>query len=186
MKRNWPRSNAAAATPSGAAQARQLQDSVNKQQSDLDRLTTQSRRLGCQSAGIFSIFTVQPPQCPPLNTQIDQARSAIDRTMNDLQRVQSGGGNDSESQRQSVLTALAQNNCGPQYRAAAAAPQRGIFETIFGGNAELRRLDVSQGGSFRTLCVRTCDGYYYPISFATSPAAFQRRRTDLPQYLPRG
>ena len=92
--------------------------------------------------------------------------------MSDLQRSQSGGGNDLESQRQSVITALAQNNCGPQYRAAAAAPQRGIFETIFGGNANYNGIDVSQGGTFRTLCVRSCDGYYYPISFATSPGHF--------------
>jgi hypothetical protein len=93
--------------------------------------------------------------------------------MNDLQRSQAPGGNDMESQRQSVIAALAQNNCGPQYRAAATAPQRGVFETIFGGaNTQYNGVDVSQGGSFRTLCVRTCDGYYYPISFATNPSHF--------------
>ena len=27
--------------------------------------------------------------------------------------------------------------------------------------------------TFRTLCVRTCDGYYFPISFATTPARFR-------------
>lgn len=27
---------------------------------------------------------------------------------------------------------------------------------------------------YRTLCVRQCDGYYWPISFATSPASFKR------------
>ncbi len=30
------------------------------------------------------------------------------------------------------------------------------------------------GGSFRTLCVRTCDGYYFPISFTTSSHNFKR------------
>jgi hypothetical protein len=29
-------------------------------------------------------------------------------------------------------------------------------------------------GSYRTLCVRTCDGFYFPISFATSPQNFSR------------
>ena len=29
------------------------------------------------------------------------------------------------------------------------------------------------GGTFRTICVRTCDGYYFPISFATSPDRFR-------------
>jgi hypothetical protein len=28
------------------------------------------------------------------------------------------------------------------------------------------------GGGYRTLCVRTCDGYYFPISFSTSTSRF--------------
>ncbi|MGZ5803743.1 MAG: DUF2865 domain-containing protein, partial [Xanthobacteraceae bacterium] len=159
--------------PSRSAAIQRNQDAVNRAQTSLDQLNTQSNRLGCRSAGIFSIFTPQPPQCSSLSSQIDQARSALDRAMSDMQRSQSGGGNDLESQRQSVIAALAQNNCGAQYRAAAAAPQRGVFETIFGGaNTNYNGIDVSQGGSFRTLCVRSCDGFYYPISFATSPAHF--------------
>jgi hypothetical protein len=27
-------------------------------------------------------------------------------------------------------------------------------------------------GTYRTLCVRTCDGYYFPISFSTVPSQF--------------
>jgi hypothetical protein len=159
--------------PSRATAIKRNEDNVNQLQANLDRMTAQSQRLGCQSAGIFSIFTPQPPQCSSLSSQIDQARTTLDRAMNDLQRSQAPGGNDLESQRQSVIAALAQNNCGPQYRAAAGAPQRGVFETIFGGaNTQYNGVDVSQGGTFRTLCVRTCDGFYYPISFATSPSHF--------------
>ena len=29
-----------------------------------------------------------------------------------------------------------------------------------------------QGGSLRTVCVRTCDGYYFPISYATNASRF--------------
>lgn len=32
----------------------------------------------------------------------------------------------------------------------------------------------SREGSYRTLCVRSCDGYYFPISFATSRSNFER------------
>jgi hypothetical protein len=32
------------------------------------------------------------------------------------------------------------------------------------------------GGGFRTVCVRLCDGYYWPISFATTPDNFERDR----------
>jgi len=29
-------------------------------------------------------------------------------------------------------------------------------------------------GTFRTLCVRTCDGYYFPVSFSTTSSFFER------------
>jgi len=104
-------------------------------------------------------------------------RANIDRTTGDLQRTRHGA--DDEMQRQAVFGALAQNNCGPQYR-TAAAPQRGFFETIFGGNpgagtaAPPATGDFPQVGSggYRTLCVRTCDGFYFPISYSTSPGRF--------------
>jgi hypothetical protein len=36
--------------------------------------------------------------------------------------------------------------------------------------------DDEDGGTYRTVCVRLCDGYYFPISFATTPEGFQRDR----------
>jgi hypothetical protein len=161
--------------PARAEQARRLEDASNKQQAELDRTQTQWQRLGCQPLTLFSIFVNQPPQCNALNGQIQQMRANFDRTMSDLQRTRHGG--DDEMQRQSVIGALAQNNCGPQYRAAAAQP-RGFFESLFGGNtgtaAPPAPGDYPQvgGSGYRTLCVRTCDGFYFPISYSTSPPRF--------------
>jgi hypothetical protein len=163
------------ADPGRAEQARRLEDALGKQQADLDRTQAQWQRLGCQSPSFFSIFANQPAQCGPLNGQIQQMRAAIDRTTSDLQRTRHGG--DDELQRQAVVGALAQNNCGPQYRVAAVPQQRGFFETLFGGpsggSTPAAPGDFPQaGGGYRTLCVRSCDGYYFPISYATSPAHF--------------
>ena len=106
-------------------------------------------------------------------------RGTIDRTQADLQRTRQGGQDD--MQRQGVIGALAQNNCGAQYQraAAAAAPQqRGFFETLFGGPGSMVAPpapgDYPQVGAsgYRTLCVRTCDGYYFPISNSTSSTRF--------------
>jgi uncharacterized protein DUF2865 len=162
------------ADPARAEQARRIEETMNKQQADLDRTQSQWQRLGCQPPSLFSIFSNQSPQCTPLNYQIQQMRANIDRTMADLQRTRHGA--DDDMQRQSVLGALAQNSCGPQYR--VAAPQRGFFETLFGGGAPAGPTpgvaDYPQvgGGGYRTLCVRTCDGFYFPISYSTSPARF--------------
>jgi hypothetical protein len=169
----------AGADPARAEQGRRIEESLSKQQSDLDRVQAQYQRLGCQPATLFSIFVQQAPQCGGLSGQIQQMRGNIDRTLADLQRTRRGGEDD--MQRQAVINALAQNSCGPQYRAAAAAAapqQRGFFETLFGGpNTNIPPPapgDYPQvgAGGYRTLCVRTCDGYYFPISNSTSSTRF--------------
>lgn len=77
----------------------------------------------------------------------------------------------------------------------------GLFTMLFGGEekrriievpvernrtredrAEKRRVKITEGngdydypgpgGTFRTLCVRTCDGYYFPVSFSTTSSRF--------------
>jgi hypothetical protein len=162
------------ADPARADQNKRYEDAVNKQQADLDRVLVQSRRLGCEGGGFFSLFGGQNPQCSQINQQIQQMRGNLDRMLSDQQRMQGGGVQ--ESQRQTVIAALAQNNCGPQYR-AAANQERGFFDSMFGGNQS----GGVQGGygapdgsaTFRTLCVRTCDGFYFPVSFATTPARFR-------------
>jgi hypothetical protein len=169
----------AGADPARAEQIRRIEDALNRQQADLDRTRQQWQRLGCQPPNLFSIFVNQPPQCGPLNNQINQIRAAIDRTTSDLERSRHSGEDD--VQRQQVLGALAQNNCGPQYRAAAAPRPKGILETLFGGGDNPDgplppgvepQMIPGGGGGYRTLCVRTCDGYYFPVSFSTSQSRF--------------
>ena len=166
-----------AVDPARADQIRRTEDASRQQQGELDRLNAQARQLGCQSGGFFSFFGGQNPRCTPLNQQIQQTRANLERTLADLDRMQGGSAGDREAQRQTVIAALAQNNCGPQYR-AAANQQRGFFDTLFGGNrggyggGDNGGLFSSNSGTFRTVCVRTCDGYYYPISYATSQDRF--------------
>ena len=161
-------------------QIRRYQDAQTQQQAELDRVTSQAKRMGCDSSGFFSIFSGQSSQCGPVNTRIQQMRANLDQITSNLERLRTGGfgGPDRDSQRRSVLTALAQNNCGPQYANAAAAPGPGGFlNNLFGGgnnnpNGQPGVDPSTMSGTYRTVCVRTCDGGYFPISFATSPARF--------------
>ncbi|HLH96063.1 MAG TPA: DUF2865 domain-containing protein [Xanthobacteraceae bacterium] len=160
--------------PSQSDQARRLDDAVHKQQSDLDRLSAQARRSGCEGNGFFSLFVSQPAQCGPLNNQIQQARANLDRAMSDLERLQNNTSSDRENQRRQIIGALAQNDCGPQYRQLAS--QGGsFFDRLFGPGTILNpdSAQTSSGtGTYKTLCVRTCDGYYFPISYSTVPNRF--------------
>src|ERR1700722_1604482 len=103
--------------PAKDEQIRRYQDAAAKQQGELDRVTSQAKRMGCDSSGFFSLFSGQSAQCGPVNTQIQQMRANLDQITSNLQRLRTGGlgGAERDNQRRSVLTALAQNNCGPQY-----------------------------------------------------------------------
>jgi hypothetical protein len=161
--------------PAKDDQIRRYQDAATKQQGELDRVTQQAKRMGCDSSGFFSLFSGQSAQCGPVNNQIQQMRANLEQITTSLERLRGGlGGSDRDNQRRSVLTALAQNNCGPQY--ANAAPGPGNFlQNLFGGNNNpgAPGADLGpQSGTYRTVCVRTCDGAYFPVSFATVPARF--------------
>jgi hypothetical protein len=157
--------------PGRAEQIKRYEDAAAKQQAELDRLTQQSQRLGCQGAGFFALFNGQSPQCGPLNNQIQQTRSNNDRYLIEIQRLQGNSG-EREAQRRSVLVALGQNDCGPQYRQYAhSGGIGGFFENLFGGGFG-GSTDAPAAGTYRTLCVRTCDGFYFPISYSTVPTKF--------------
>ena len=162
--------------PAKEEQIRRYQEAASKQQGELDRVISQAKRMGCDSSGFFSLFSGQSAQCGPVNNQIQQMRGNLDQITTSLERLRGGGfgGAERESQRRSVLTALAQNNCGPQY-ANAARGGGNFLDNLFGdrGNPLPPLGDLGpQSGTYRTVCVRTCDGAYFPVSFATVPARF--------------
>src|SRR5262249_35948243 len=159
--------------PARATEIKRTEDLAARQQAELDRLSAQGRRMGCEGRGFFSLFSGQPPQCGPLNNQIQQTRANLDRVLADLERLQ-GNTADREGQRRALLASLGQNDCGPQYRAYA---NRGgsFFDALFGPGSIVTP-DVPQSGAlgdtYKTICVRTCDGYFFPISYSTVPGKF--------------
>jgi len=158
--------------PVRADQIKRFEDSIAKQQADLDRTLAQSKKQGCEGGGFFALFTGRSPACQPLNTQIQQMRDNLDRSMSDLEHFKSGN-TVQEGQRRALIGQLAQNNCGPQYRAeAAAAGPGGFLDAPFSGRLINPGGDGAPSGTYRTVCVRTCDGYYFPISYSTSPSRF--------------
>jgi hypothetical protein len=110
-------------------------------------------------------------------------RANLDRINAELERLRDDPTPERDAQRRAILVALSQNNCGAQYRAAVAAnpPPRsgGLFDTLFGPGPGAAIAPPgadagfsAPGGTYRTVCVRTCDGFFYPISFATNPSRF--------------
>src|SRR5258705_8999067 len=102
-------------------------------------------------------------------------RANLEQITTSLERLRGGFGAERENQRRSILLALAQNNCGPQYANAVRGPGN-FLDNLFGNNNAAIAPPTGdlapQSGTFRTVCVRTCDGAYFPVSFATVQARF--------------
>ncbi|MEP9351247.1 DUF2865 domain-containing protein [Xanthobacter sp. KR7-225] len=165
----------------GVGARAQQQNQAARIRSDLDRLTSQANGMGCDAPRGFLIFQgpPRPPQCDQISDQISRLRSA-------LAAAERSGGDD-QGQRRALIIALAQNNCGPQYAAAVRqVPQqpqrpRNFFEALFGGpiqsgetspDLEVLPLEPARPSSYKTVCVRTCDGFFFPMANYSSPGRF--------------
>jgi Protein of unknown function (DUF2865) len=162
------------ADPGRAEQIKRTEDAIAKQQADLDRTVAQAHKAGCAGQGFFALFSAFSPQCGPITSQIQQMRGNLDRMISDLEQLKNGN-TGQEGQRRALIGQLAQNNCGAQYTAAANAwggPQ-GFFDALFGGGTIINPGgDGAPSGTYHTVCVRACDGFYFPISYSTVPSRF--------------
>jgi len=170
--------------PTGATgeQVGRYEDAIVKQRQELDNAINTARRLGCERRGFF-IFggSQRPEQCNALEPQIDRMRANLDRMQQELSQIR-GGNSDAnytrDLQRRQILISLNQNNCGPQYRNVALPPSRprGFLEQLFGSNdetpADVNPNTMPEGAGFRTVCVRMCDGAFFPVSFSTVQSRF--------------
>jgi hypothetical protein len=73
----------------------------------------------------------------------------------------------------------------PQRPRRQARPQQARRQEESRPRAERPRMSVARG-TFRTLCVRSCDGYYFPISFSTTRERFEADQAACSQLCPQG
>ena len=150
---------------------------VNRQQYEVDRMVAQSRRIGCETSGFLLYLQYPPPQCGGIVRQINQQRNALERMRNDLERL-NGGTAERAAQRRGLLIALGRQLNAVHNIALRPLPDsKGDFGIACLATTAVaawcRRHSVRWAGIFRTVCVRTCDGFYFPISYSTSPDRFR-------------
>jgi hypothetical protein len=126
---------------------------------------------GCyQRLFIFGRALVRSPQCLKMNDRVEGARRQLSQLQQ--QRNAMTGGSSAKRRQAEVQQALARAGCGGQVRPARRGG--GLFD-FFGGRDEPEEpqyqspiyRNIDPGGRYRTVCVRLCDGFYYPISYST-------------------
>ena len=147
---------------------------IEQQIAQADRVF-QGTQAAMEDAGCFDSFfifgrgLVRSPKCLNMNARVEDARRKLTQLQQQRQVLMGGGGN---KRRQAELRdALARSGCGGQVKPA----RRGFFDFFGGGSEEeaepLPRTpiyrSIDAGGRYRTVCVRLCDGFFYPIHYST-------------------
>jgi len=116
---------------------------------------------------------VRSPKCLKMNDRVEDARRQLTQLQQQREAILRGGSN---KRRQAELTnALARSGCGGQVRTPPRKGRGGLFDW-FGGEEQEQQPEQPQtpiyrsidpNGRYRSVCVRLCDGFFYPIHFST-------------------
>lgn len=165
----------------GSGQGREILPKIESDMRALERqhqtAQLQLNRADCWDQFLFSRTLRRTQRCIALANEADSARQRLADL--EAQRRQILGTGDRRSYQDDIIRELARNNCGPQYQQEARRRDRNPFSALWGEEDESPRSRPNQFGNlpfatYRTLCVRLCDGYYFPVSFSTLPNHFQR------------
>ncbi|MCV6546595.1 MAG: DUF2865 domain-containing protein [Cohaesibacter sp.] len=147
----------------------------HKQQAQIDTAMRTAKRDGCLGGGF--LFRRQPKAtCPALMKRIDKMQRNLAKLEKKRSRykapVKKG------AQKADIVQKLANARCGAQYTAfedQRPAQRRGLFGALFGQQRlQEPSYEMPKVGTYRTVCVRTCDGYFFPVSFSTTQGNFAR------------
>jgi hypothetical protein len=134
----------------------------------------QIERSDCYETFFFSRSLRNSRQCRELAQKNDATKRRLAELEAQRQQILASGG---QSYADEIVRELARNNCGPQYQQEASRGGGSVWQDseggFFGGGGGAG-YGASQYATYRTLCVRLCDGYYFPVSFATLPNRFQQ------------
>jgi len=77
--------------PAKEEQIRRYQEAATKQQAELDRVTLQAKRMGCDSSASSRCSTASRRSADLVNNQIQQMRGNLEQITTSLERLRSGG-----------------------------------------------------------------------------------------------
>jgi len=152
-----------------------LRADLNAQRRIQLRAERQLDRRECYESFLFTRSLRPSRVCRKLDRTSRTAAFRIQEIESQLQQFNSGA---SRSRQDEIIRALARNNCGATYQQEAR--RRDPFTNFWQDNDgdSGRGTGNLFGGlpfaTYRTVCVRLCDGYYFPVSFSTLPPHFER------------
>jgi hypothetical protein len=151
--------------PGDANAAAGFADAARKQQYELERTQSYAQSIGCNNRQFLFFGSTPPAQCGGLQTQMQRMRDNVATMEAQARRTADGG--------RAELVARFNASC----RGEQAASTRGsLVDRLFGpdGRSEttsdptdMPPMDDPARGATKTVCVRTCDGGFFPLATAS-------------------
>jgi hypothetical protein len=155
---------------------------INKQIQEATRVY-QGTKAAMEDAGCFQSFLIfgrslsRTPNCLKMNDRMEDAQRQLDQLQGQRDAIASGGGN--RRRQAELMDALARNGCSggrPMHQQARRDSGGGGLFGWFGRGSEEEQpaqpeqpvyRSIDPNGRYRSVCVRTCDGFFFPISYQT-------------------
>jgi hypothetical protein len=163
---------------------------IVEQKRSLRELGRTMRRDGCSNGSVMVVGGANADECSHLEAK--QARMERNLEILEAKKISLLSDNSSGLQRRRLVAALEQNRCNEQPQlvstpgnddsASLVSKDAGGLETIRVPSSEPNYSDsqfvdlggAAINGNYRTMCVRACDGAYFPVSSHASPMNFRR------------
>ena len=164
---------------SGSAKARQFADAARRQKTEIRRAEGMLRQNNCSRS--------PSARCSSLSSTLERMRTNLAKLERETARLSGGASRGQLARIRARMDAAC--NAGIPKREVVARRDTGIRQpverqpekplvsgrsgmTILPGGAGVAVAPA--GGNLRTVCVRTCDGYFFPVSFGAGKGAFER------------
>ena len=155
-----------------------LDRTILNQRLAFDRLNLSAQRIGCVE-GPASPGLRDSPSCAPILANLGRLTTSLIQLEAERRRT-SVNPFTAARDRASVVRQLAMYHCDNPFAVERLpdTPQPPQVASLYSSPA-IRNDYASDGfdyfgqsNTYRTMCVRTCDGYYFPVSFSTVPEKF--------------
>lgn len=178
-------------TYSAPAQVRKYARAIAEQKLSIRELRYHMRETGCSAGSMFLIGGENATECAELEDKM--ARMETNLAILSEKRASLVAGQEGDLRRRRLIAAIDDNRCNEQPVLASTDPvingANPIVTDMSNGYETIRVPEVNEGygdsqfvdlggnatnGSYRTMCVRTCDGAYFPISSQATSMSFRR------------
>ncbi len=181
LVQEWQRANQnRGELPDLREQLREAEDAFRSVKAKADR------RNCYEQTFFFGRSLRRTPECVDLDNEARKAQRLVNSLRDRIDRIRGSGG--AQNRQDELIGELARYGCGEDYQRQYEARRPSFFSFFDERQPSFREPEQQRRSpsdlpfaTYRTMCVRQCDGYYFPVSFSTLPSQFQADETQCRQ-----